>query len=423
MSEWEQVRLDEVIALDIEAVPVTATASYGIVGVLNRGRGLLFREPIAGDGTSYKTLNRIRPNQIVYSRLKAFEGAITVAPNDLGEAYASQEFPTFTCGERMLPEYFRLLTTTTRLWKQLQALSTGMGGRRERVKPADFLTIAVALPSLSDQCRIVDVVAAVDMQIESVRCEHECATEAVRRARLSLLSVGVRGQWQSEMTDSHTSLTWTERLPAGWWRETIGAVSVVRSGATPRRSEQARYFDGGSIPWVKSGDLNERVIGETDECITEVGFAESSVRLLPADTVLVAMYGGFGQIGRTARLAVPSTTNQAISALTDLRADVVPAYLHQALKAGRPKWRLVAASSRKDPNISKRDVENFDFPLPGLDEQREIVDVLEGMESATDMLAGELYRLSAFRSALLASLLNQEIEIPESYDALLEGVS
>ncbi len=68
-------------------------------------------------------------------------------------------------------------------------------------------------------------------------------------------------------------------------------------------------------------------------------------------------------------------------------------------------------------------MENFDFPLPGLDEQREIVDVLEGMESATDMLAGELYRLSAFRSALLASLLNQEIEVPESYDALLEGVS
>lgn len=146
MSEWERVRLAEVVALDIEAVRVQATARYSIVGVLNRGRGLLFRKPIGGDDTSYQMLNRIRPDQIVYSRLKAFEGAITVAPNSLGEAYASQEFPTFTCSERILPEYFRLLTTTKRLWNQLQILSTGMGGRRERVKPADFLTIEMGLP-------------------------------------------------------------------------------------------------------------------------------------------------------------------------------------------------------------------------------------------------------------------------------------
>ncbi|MDI3409271.1 restriction endonuclease subunit S [Streptomyces cavernicola] len=423
MSEWERVRLDEVIALDVDAVPVTATASYDIVGVLNRGRGLLFRDPIAGDETSYKTLNRIRPNQIVYSRLKAFEGAITVAPNDLGEVYGSQEFPTFTCGEQMLPDYFRLLTTTNRLWEQLQALSTGMGGRRERVKPADFLTIEVARPSLSEQRRIVDVMAAVNAHIESIRLERENAAEAVRRARLALLTVGFGGAWESEITDSHTSLTWTDQLPAGWRSEKIGGVSVVRSGATPRRSEKARYFDGGSIPWVKTGDLNERVITKTDECITDAGFSESSVRLLPAGTVLVAMYGGFAQIGRTASLGVASTTNQAISAITDLRADVLPSYLHHALKAGRPKWRLVAASSRKDPNVSKRDIEDFDFPLPSPDEQREIVDVLGFMEFAVDEFTAELANLRAFRSALLASLLNQEIEIPESYDALLEGVS
>ena len=108
MSEWERVRLAEVVALDIEAVRVQATARYSIVGVLNRGRGLLFRKPIGGDDTSYQTLNRIRPDQIVYSRLKAFEGAITVAPNGLGEAYASQEFPAHTCKRGPIPRRRRL---------------------------------------------------------------------------------------------------------------------------------------------------------------------------------------------------------------------------------------------------------------------------------------------------------------------------
>lgn len=190
MSEWARVRLGEVVALDIEAVAVAATARYSIVGVLNRGRGLLFREPIGGDETSYQKLNRVRPNQIVYSRLKAFEGAITVAPNDLGEAYASPEFPTFTCGEWILPQYFRLLTTTKRLWDELQMLSTGMGGRRERVKPADFLTIETGLPSPSEQRRIVDVVATVDAQIETLSAELSTSQAALGPLIGDLLSQG-----------------------------------------------------------------------------------------------------------------------------------------------------------------------------------------------------------------------------------------
>ena len=80
MSEWAEMTLGEVMELDIDAVEVRPDASYEIVGVLNRGRGLLYRDPISGTATSYKTLNRIAPGQVVYSRLKAFEGAITVAP-------------------------------------------------------------------------------------------------------------------------------------------------------------------------------------------------------------------------------------------------------------------------------------------------------------------------------------------------------
>src|SRR4051794_14759430 len=108
------------MTLDINAVEVDPAHSYNIVGVLNRGRGLLYRKPMAGSETAYKTLNRIGPNQVVYSRLKAFEGAITVAPAGLHEVYASQEFPTFTCGPALLPRYFRLLTTTKHLWDTLQ---------------------------------------------------------------------------------------------------------------------------------------------------------------------------------------------------------------------------------------------------------------------------------------------------------------
>lgn len=419
MSEWAEMTLGEAMSLNVTAVPVDSNRRYDIVGVLNRGRGLLFREAIMGSETAYKTLNRIGPDQIVYSRLKAFEGAITVTPGELHEVFASQEFPTFTCGHSLLPAYFRLLTTTESLWSALQKLSTGMGGRRERVKPADFLTIRMALPPIAEQRRIVDLMFAVDAQMSALVDEVRVATAFMSRARLALLTTGAGGDWRSVSCSTDSVFDWTKTLPDGWRAETIASVATVRSGATPRRSEQARYFDGGTTPWVKTGDLNEGVLGATDECITSVALTETSVRLLPVETVLVAMYGGFGQIGRTARLGVEATTNQAISALTDLRADVQPAFLHEVLKAGRPKWRRVAASSRKDPNISKRDIEGFDFPLPPVDVQHQVIEVLGVMQRNIDSLSEELTRFRVFRRAVLTSLLNREIEIPESYDELL----
>jgi type I restriction enzyme S subunit len=181
MSDWVPTTLGEVVAFDIDAVQVEPDASYEIVGVLNRGRGLLYRGPMNGSETSYKTLNRIGPRQIVYSRLKAFEGAITVAPSSLRDVYASQEFPTFTCGKRLLPRYFALMTTAPYLWDVLQNLSTGMGGRRERVKPTDFLTIQISLPSLREQHRIVDLMAAVDSHVEALAEELRSAV-ALRRS-------------------------------------------------------------------------------------------------------------------------------------------------------------------------------------------------------------------------------------------------
>jgi type I restriction enzyme S subunit len=133
------------------------------------------------------------------------------------------------------------------------------------------------------------------------------------------------------------------------------------------------------------------------------------------------MYGGFGQIGRTARLGIDATTNQAISALTELRPDVLPTFVHEVLKAGRAKWRRVAASSRKDPNITKANVEEFDFPLPPIDQQREIVDLIAAQASSAAALQAELAALRAVRADLLTALMSQEITVNAAVDKFVKA--
>ena len=109
---WVRAPLARFLAPNVELVDVDPDQAYPTVGVLNRGRGLLYRSPVAGSSTAYKSLNRIGPGMLVYSRLKAFEGAITVTPDDLPESFASQEVPTFGFVSGADPDFFRILTTT-----------------------------------------------------------------------------------------------------------------------------------------------------------------------------------------------------------------------------------------------------------------------------------------------------------------------
>ncbi len=103
-------------------------------------------------------------------------------------------------------------------------------------------------------------------------------------------------------------------IPKDWEVKRLGDVFNIISGGTPSRNKK-EYWKKTYIPWVKTLDLNNSYIFKTDETISEEGFKNSSCKILPINTILIAMYGGFNQIGRTGILKIKAKTNQAISAL------------------------------------------------------------------------------------------------------------
>ncbi|WBB70595.1 restriction endonuclease subunit S [Micromonospora sp. WMMD812] len=119
------------------------------------GKGAFARETIRGDETSYRFLNRLHSGNIILSRLKAFEGAIALVPDELDGFYASVEFPTFEVNEDAADiRYMKHLCTWPKFWQKLQVESKGIGARRERVSAQSFLAIDVPLPDLREQRRI-----------------------------------------------------------------------------------------------------------------------------------------------------------------------------------------------------------------------------------------------------------------------------
>lgn len=111
-------------------------------------------------------------------------------------------------------------------------------------------------------------------------------------------------------------------LPDGWVWLKLGDIGTWQSGATPRRGIKAYY--GGTIPWLKTGDLNNGYITAIPEFITEKALNETSVKLNPSGSVLIAMYGA--TIGKIGILTFPATTNQACRACIDYQP-VIQKYL------------------------------------------------------------------------------------------------
>ena len=156
-------------------------------------------------------------------------------------------------------------------------------------------------------------------------------------------------------------------VPSSWVWTTLSEVGTWQSGGTPSRSNKSYY--GGNIPWLKTGDLNDGLISNIPESITEEAVANSSAKINPTGSVLIAMYGA--TIGKLGILTFPATTNQACCACIEYEV-VAQMYLFYFLLSQRTAF-IEKGGGGAQPNISKEIIVNTYIPLPPLSEQHRIV--------------------------------------------------
>ena len=181
-------------------------------------------------------------------------------------------------------------------------------------------------------------------------------------------------------------------IPESWKWVKVGNVGSWSSGATPSRTNPAYY--GGSIPWLKTGDLNDGFIQEVPEYITDLALEKTSLRLNPIGSVLMAMYGA--TIGKLGILEIPVTTNQACCACIPY-AGMNNKYLFYYLMSMRQSY-IGMAEGGAQPNISKEKIVNSLIPLPPAEEQRRIVAKIEEILPYVDRYAAAYEKLEQFNA-------------------------
>lgn len=151
-------RLGDVVELHEESVPVRTDSEYPQVGVRGFGGGLFPKAAVAGTETSYRAFNRLYVDALVLSQVKGWEGALALCPAELAGMYVSPEYRTFRCipGEAT-PAYIGELVRTPWFWSLLQDATRGVGARRERTRPEQFLNIELPMPLQDKQRNVVEI--------------------------------------------------------------------------------------------------------------------------------------------------------------------------------------------------------------------------------------------------------------------------
>lgn len=187
-DNWPMVPLGELLTKSEERVPVAADGEYSNFGLYSFGRGVFEKQPILGSGSSATHLFEARSRQFVYSRLFAFEGACALVPEEFDGYYVSNEFPLFSCDEsRLLPQFLGWYFRNPNTWPEVALLTTGMGNRRQRVKPNALFTHPIPLPPLEEQRRIVARIDRLATKIDEAKAMRKASSEELDQLSRSIL--------------------------------------------------------------------------------------------------------------------------------------------------------------------------------------------------------------------------------------------
>ncbi|MCX6893236.1 MAG: restriction endonuclease subunit S, partial [Verrucomicrobia bacterium] len=188
-------------------------------------------------------------------------------------------------------------------------------------------------------------------------------------------------------------------LPTGWKLVRLGDIAQTTSGGTPRRDKPQYY--GGTIPWVKSGELGDQVVYETRETLSDEGLASSNAKIFPKGTLCIALYGA--TVGKLGILGIDAATNQAVCAVFP-REGLDTRYLYRFFE-GKRRELIEQGKGGAQSNISQGIIRDTLLPVPPLPEQHRIVAEIEKqftrLEAGVVALRRVQSNLKRYRAAVL----------------------
>jgi len=338
---------------------------------------------------------RAQPGDVLFARITPCleNGKLAQVPSGLERVGGSTEFIVVRPGHLVDWGYLYYWCMEPSVRSKAKALMAGATGRM-RLGAADLRQFRIPLPPMDEQRRIVALLE-----------DHLSRLDAAQQGVLNALSRS------SALRDAVLATAVAEAARStGVVIERLGSLAKVSSGLTPLKGNRA-FYDNGTIPWITSGDLHQGLITRSTQFVTQEALDQTTLKIVPAGSLLIAMYGEGKTRGTTAELGIDATTNQACAAIA-VRDDALRPWVRLVLDANYGKLRRLAAGGVQ-PNLSLGVVKAIEIPLLRPDLRDELLARRTALDDAHSRLREQLdvahRRGISLRRALLAAAFSGQL--------------
>ena len=275
------------------------------------------------------------------------------------------------------------------------------GSAQPQLPIKNLSQIYFEIPPLQTQHRIATILSRYDSLIENYQKQIKLLEEAAQR---------LYKEWFVDLRfPGHENTKIVDGVPEGWEKKTIADVCTnISSGSTPSRSNKA-YWENGTIKWVKTKELQDGWILDTEEYISQEGYNSSSTKMFPANTILMAIYAS-PTLGRLGILSIDCCCNQAALGLIADENIISWQWLFWKLYELRDEFNAIARGAGQQ-NISGIVVKNKEVIIPAKGMIDGFTSVVSKMFEQQKSLSSQLRLLTEARDRLLPKLMSGEITV------------
>jgi type I restriction enzyme, S subunit len=389
---------------------LSLTKNWGLIPQTDR----FDKRIAASDISKYKV---VRPNWIVYNPYVIWEGAI----HALWRAKSGIVSPVYPVFDRAEDDngFLDFLLRTPRLIDAYNRLASGAVNRRRSIKKDDFLQIEVTIPPLAEQRAVAQVLRKVQ---EATRATEQVIA-ATRQLKQSLMRhlftcgpVPIEQSGRVELKETEVG-----SIPKHWDMVRLGNVARVGNGSTPKRTTSA-YWDGGTIPWLTSGKVYERIIRRADEFVTEQARTECHLPLVKRDSVVVAITGQGKTLGHAALVAFDTCISQHLAYLQFQDRRVVPEYVLAFLQTRYAHFRQISSGGGSTKGaLTCGFLKTYPLPLPPREEQGLVARTLDAVERKLEAEQARVTALHALFQTLLHNLMTGRVRVSPCKEEPMEA--
>lgn len=368
---------------------LTNSAEHGVVDQSD-----YFDKDIATQG-NLENYFIVKKDDFVYNpRVSAFAPVGPISRNRVETGVMSPLYTVFQFKGSNTDFYAHYFKSSAWHMYMRQVGSTGARHDRMAISNEDFIAMPIPVPSPEEQQKIADCLSSLDALI---------AAQVEKIDALKTHKKGLMQQLFPREGETVPRLRFPEFRNAGEWNVgTIGDVADVSSGGTPNRSE-AEYWNG-DIPWVSTSLIDFGTIEFANEYITREGLDNSSAKIVPNGTVLMAMYGQGKTRGKVAVLGINAAINQACAAIS-VKDAVLSEFVFQNLAGRYDAIRRISNAGGQE-NLSGTLTKDISFKFPSIEsgEQEKIANFLSSLDSLIAAHSEKLDALKAHKKCLLQRL-------------------